>query len=69
MTGDIFFGTPCIYLSGMSYDGCCLKWCEDLLKLKQIVSDIWNLEGKWSLPGGQSKIFCSSNSDVVLEWY
>jgi hypothetical protein len=29
----------------MLYDGCRLKCCEDLLKLKQIVSDIWNLEG------------------------
>ena len=53
----------------MLYDGCRLKCCEDLLKLKQIVSDIWNLEGKWSSPGGQSKRFCSSNADLVLTWH
>ena len=37
--------------------------------LKQITSDVFGLEGKWTSPGGQSKRFTSSNADLTLTWY
>ena len=61
--------TSCTELSGMSHDGVRLKWTGDLLELKRIVRELWGLEGKWSSPGGQSKKFSSTNSDLVLTWH
>ena len=40
-----------------------------MLELKRIVREVWGLEGKWSSPGGQSKKFSSTNSDLVLTWH
>jgi hypothetical protein len=48
----------------MSYDGCRLKWCEDSLKLKLIVNDTWNLEGKWSSPANQRHFVAQ-----MLAWF
>ena len=40
-----------------------------MLELKRIVREVWDLEGKWSSPGGQSKKLSSTNSDLVLTWH
>ena len=40
-----------------------------MLELKRIVREVWDLVGKWSSPGGQSKKFSNANSDLVLTWH
>ena len=51
------------------YDCNKLKWVGDLGSLKQITSDVFGLERKWTSPGGQAKRFTSSNTDLIFTWY
>ena len=62
-------GASCTELPSMSYDGTRLKWTGDLSELNRIVREVWELEGKWSSPGGQSKKFSSTNCDFILTWH
>ena len=41
-------------------------WKGNLPQLKSFVSNELNLNGKWSLPGGETKVF--KNSQITLKW-
>ncbi|XP_028405753.1 uncharacterized protein LOC114528323 [Dendronephthya gigantea] len=55
-------------LSNLYYDGKRVKWNGDLNLLKQITSETFRLDGKWSSPGGKRKKFVSSNTDLSFTW-
>ena len=59
----------CEKLSNLSYDGIRTKWNGDFNLLQQITSEIFNIAGLWSLPGGKAKKFVCSNCDLAFTWY
>ena len=42
-------------------------WEGSLESLKQFIKDDLNIEGKWSSPGGETKLFTSAN--CLMKWY
>ena len=40
-------------------------WTGDLVSLKQFSSEVLKLDGKWSQPGGDKKLFTFGNSTMV----
>lgn len=44
-----------------------VKWLGDLKELKQLISDIFGDDGKWSSPGGSTKAF--RNDKITITWY
>jgi hypothetical protein len=44
-------------------------WTSSLAGLKCFVDEILNLKGKWSSPGGEVKLFCTTKSDLVIKWF
>ncbi len=59
----------CEKLSDLSYDVIRTKWNGDFNLLQQITSEIFNITGLWSLPGGKAKKFVCSNCDLAFTWY
>ncbi len=59
----------CEKLSNLSYDGIRTKWNGDFNLLQQTTSEIFNITGLWSLPGGKAKKFVCSNCDLAFTWY
>jgi hypothetical protein len=52
-----------------AYDGKRLKWNNNFDELQKFLKNIVGLNGKWTSPGGNSKKFKSSNSDLTVTWY
>ena len=46
-----------------------LIWRSDLESLKKFVESCLQQQGKWTLPGGDTKQFKSSNNKLVITWY
>ena len=44
-----------------------LKWLRDFKDLCQFVNDLGLQPGKWTTPGGNSKLF--QNSQITIRWY
>ena len=63
---DYYTHDDCIKLV---YDGKRLKWIASFESLKIFVEQIIELKGKWSSPGGSSKKFTCSDSDLTITWY
>ena len=42
-------------------------WKGNLSQLKSFVSNELNLNGKWSSPGGETKVF--KNTQITLKWF
>jgi hypothetical protein len=40
-----------------------------LIDLKSFVEQILKLQGKWSSPGGDVKLFCGEESKFSIKWY
>ena len=57
------------YYQHLVYDGTRLKWTSNLEILKDFLKYITPESGKWSSPGGTSRRFTSSNSDLSIIWY
>ena len=53
----------------LAYDSKRLKWNNNFDKLQKFLKNIVGLNGKWTSPGGNSKKFKSSNSDLTITWY
>jgi hypothetical protein len=53
----------------LAYDGKRLKWNNNFDILQKFLKNIVGLNGKWTSPGGNSKKFKSSNSDLTITWY
>ena len=51
------------------YDGKRLKWCGNYDALQVFVKTALGQQGKWWLPGGSSKQFDASTSDLTIIWY
>ena len=51
------------------HDGDTYLWTGSLADLKCFVGEILNLKGKWSSPGGEAKLFCSTKPDLVIKWF
>lgn len=46
-----------------------LVWMNDLESLTKFVENVFKLQGKWPTPGGNTKQFKCSNSNVVINWH
>ena len=46
-----------------------LSWAGDLLSLKSFIDKSINLEGEWSSPGGEKKIFKSHDGNTIITWW
>ena len=46
-----------------------LVWMNDLESLKKFVENVLKLQGKWLMPGGNTKQFKCSNGNVTINWY
>ena len=60
---------PYIDDCNLVYDGKRLKWNNNFGELQKFLKNIVGLNGKWTSPGGNSKKFKSSNSDLTITWY
>ena len=58
-----------ISLKNVVFDGQRIKWCESYELLKDFLKTAFNQQGKWCLPGGNSKRFEASTSDFTVTWY
>ena len=56
-------------LEYLHFNGDKLLWSNDLDSLKNFVVNVLKLQGKWLMPGGNTKQFKSSNSNVIINWY
>lgn len=53
----------------LEYDGIRVKWIQDIDSLKDFFKNSMKLSGKWTSPGGKSKMFRSSNLELTATWY
>jgi hypothetical protein len=60
---------PYIDDCNLVYDGKRLKWNNNFGELQKFLKNIVGLNGKWTSPGGNSKKFKNSNSDLTITWY
>ena len=67
--GDLNAICPRKYYQHLVYDGTRLKWTSNLEILKDFLKYITPESGNWSSPGGTSRTFTSSNSDLSITWY
>ena len=56
-------------LQSLQLNGERLLWPSNLESLKNFVEKRFNLQGKWSSPGGNSKQFKSSSNNLIMTWY
>ena len=52
-----------IYESGIYY------WSGSLPQRKRFVSETLMIDGNWISPGGDAKLFKSTNSEYSIKWY
>ena len=57
---------PSTQLSNLFADESEYLWKGNLSELKRFVQDELKLTGKWSSPGGETKLF--KGTDVILKW-
>ena len=72
VSGALTKFTCCITIarSNLSYDGKRVRWLNDDFELlKTFIAVFVNESGKWPSPGGKSKKFTSSSSDLIITWY
>ena len=48
----------------MATNKLCLAWCGDLESLKELLSEKYKLNGAWSQPGGDKKVFTFGDSSI-----
>ena len=53
----------------LKYDGESYKWSGTLNDLKRFVKEELDIEGNWSSPGGDAKLFRSINGGIVVKWH
>ena len=53
----------------LKYDGESYKWSGTLNDLKRFVKVELDVEGNWSSPGGDTKLFRSINSVFFIKWH
>lgn len=55
--------------SCLIYDGCRIKWQQDLCSLEKFVDNVIGLSGNWKSPRGRTRRFLSNKFDLSLTWY
>ena len=58
---------PCV-VNGLSFDGFTYRWLGNFTDLKSYVEQRLKLAGKWTSPGGETKLFTASQDEFVLKW-
>ena len=51
--------------SDMSTENLSLAWTGDFDSLKKFSNEVLNLDGEWTQPGGDKKLFTFGNSSIV----
>lgn len=64
---DINSQSPCIQHGNLVYDGKRYSWEGNMKELKHLFAVDLNLSGKWTSPGGETKLFTSKEFSV--KWY
>ena len=55
-------------VNGLSFDGFTYRWLGNFTDLKSYVEQGLKLAGKWTSPGGETKLFTASQDEFVLKW-
>ena len=55
-------------VNGLSFDGFTYRWLRNFTDLKSYVEQGLKLAGKWTSPGGETKLFTASQDEFVLKW-
>ena len=56
------------FKTNLSFDDSGYLWKGDLSQLKCFVKNDLNLEGKWTSPGGERKLFSDSTTGIMFRW-
>ena len=55
-------------VNGLTFDGFTYCWLGNFTDLKSYVEQGLKLAGKWTSPGGETKLFTASQDEFVLKW-